>query len=63
MNTVTIETEWKRRMDLVNDPNFVKLCVKYAQKLGISASEWNANRGSLVLYFANEMCTIENKNR
>jgi hypothetical protein len=58
---VTIETEWKRRMDLVESPAFVKLCAKYAKELGVTAKEWNENRAGLVLFFANEMCAKENQ--
>jgi hypothetical protein len=59
---VTIETEWKRRTDLIENPEFVKLCVEYAKKLGVSAKEWNENRAGLLMFFANEMCAKENQN-
>jgi hypothetical protein len=58
---VTIETEWKRRMDLIESPEFIKLCAEYAKKLGVTAKEWNDNRAGLVLFFANEMCAKENQ--
>jgi hypothetical protein len=62
MNTqVTIESEMKRRMDLVNNPDFVKSCVESAKKLGITAQEWNENKAMLCLYFANQICSMENK--
>lgn len=56
-----IKAEYKRRMDLVNDVEFRKSCVELAQKLGITADEWNSNKAGLLLYFANEFCGIENK--
>jgi len=56
-----IKAEYKRRMDLVNDVEFRKSCVELAQKLGITADEWNTNKATLLLYFANEFCGIENK--
>ena len=59
---VTIETEWKRRTDLIENPEFVKLCVEYAKKLGVSAKEWNEHRAGLLMFFANEMCAKENQN-
>ena len=59
---VTIETEWKRRMELVESPAFIELCVNAAKQLGITAKEWNENRAQLVLFFANEMCAKENQN-
>ena len=59
-NTVTVQSEFKRRMDLVNNPDFVKSCVESAKKLGITAKEWNENKAMLCLYFANQICAMEN---
>ena len=61
MKTVTVKTEWKRRMDLIEDINFRNLCVEYAKKLGVTAKEWNENKAGILLYFANEFCAHENK--
>jgi hypothetical protein len=47
-------------MDLVNNPDFVKSCVESAKKLGITAKEWNENKAMLCLYFANQICSMEN---
>lgn len=63
MTTVTIESEMKRRTDLVEDPKFIKSCLEIAQKMGISAKEWNQNMAYIVLFFANEYCGIENNMR
>ncbi len=41
---VTFESEWKRRMDLVENPKFRQIAIEAAKKLGITAEEWNANR-------------------
>ena len=60
---VTIESEWKRRMDLVEDPKFRQIAIEAAKKLGITAEEWNANRAGLLLMFANEICSLENKQK
>jgi hypothetical protein len=59
---VTIESELKRRMDLVENPDFRKSCVEIAKKLGISAKDWNENKGLLLMMWANEVCRIENEN-
>jgi hypothetical protein len=48
-------------MDLVNNPTFVKSCVESAKKLGITAKEWNENKAMLCLYFANQICSMENQ--
>jgi len=60
--TITIESEMKRRTDLFENVEFRKLCINAAKKLGITAKEWNENKAMLCLYFANEMCRIENEN-
>ena len=60
-NTVTVQSEFQRRMDLVNNANFVKACVESAKKLGITAQEWNENKAMLCLYFANQICSMENQ--
>jgi len=59
-NKVTIKSEWKRRMDLIENPNFIALCIESAKKLGISAQEWNENKAGILMYFANEFCGYEN---
>ena len=58
---VTIESELKRRMDLVENPKFREIAIEAAKKLGITAEEWNTNRAGLLLMFANEICSLENK--
>ena len=60
-NKVTIESEMQRRMDLINNPKFVKSCVESAKKLGITAQEWNQNKVGILMFFANEICGMENK--
>ena len=58
---VTIQTEFKRREDLINDLNFRKVCAKHAEKIGITSKEWNDNKISILMFFANEFCGVENK--
>jgi len=60
-STVTIESETKRRTDLVNDENFRIKCSKIAKDIGISAEEWNSNRVVICLMLANQFCEIENR--
>jgi len=60
--TITIQSEFKRRTDLIENPEFRKLAVKAAKELGITAKEWNTNKVALLMFFANEFCAIENKN-
>ena len=61
MRAVTVETEMKRRTDLINDKSFVQDCIEISKELGITAEEWNNNRAMILLFMANEYCSIENK--
>lgn len=58
---VTIENELKRRTDLIENQNFIKLCIELVKKIGISSDEWNNNKSFYLMYFANEYCKLENK--
>tara|TARA_R110000868_G_scaffold121649_1_gene322561 strand:+ start:385 stop:591 length:207 start_codon:yes stop_codon:yes gene_type:complete len=58
--TITIETELKRRMDLVNDFNFRKTCAKHAEAIGVTPKEWNENKAIIIMKFANDFCSFEN---
>jgi hypothetical protein len=58
---ITIQSEIKRRTDLIENEDFRKLCIKAAKELGITAKEWNENKAMLLFFFANQMCGIENK--
>lgn len=56
-----IKAELKRREDLVMDIEFRNIVAKHAEKIGITANEWNNNKMPILLYFANQFCSIENK--
>ena len=56
-----IQQEMQKRLDLVNDENFRIKSIEVAKKLGITADEWNKNKAIILMYFANEFCTIANK--
>ena len=56
-----IQTELKRRTDLVECLQFRKQAVKVAKKLGITAQEWNDNKMGILLMLANEFCKKENE--
>jgi hypothetical protein len=60
-STITIESEWKRRTDLIENSEFVKSCIEVSKKLGVTAKEWNENRAGLLMFFANEFCNKENQ--
>lgn len=56
-----IRAELKRRMDLVNNVEFRKLAAVAAEKLGITAKEWNENKAGILMLMANEAISQENK--
>lgn len=56
-----ISNENDIRTKLVNDPKFLELCIKCLKQMGISAQEWNENKMSIALYFANEFIAKDNK--
>lgn len=60
-NQITIQSEFKRRTDLIENPKFRELAVKAAKELGITEEEWNNNKVALLMFFANQLCSIENK--
>lgn len=58
---ITVKTEMKRRTDLVNDKSFREICAKHAESIGITPKEWNENKAMILLKFANDFCSMENK--
>ena len=59
--TEIIKSELKRRTELVECLEFRKQAVKIAEKLGITANEWNKNKVAILMMLANEFCKIENQ--
>lgn len=57
-----IENEFDLRMKLIEDKKFIQDCIKIAKQVGITAKEWNDNKGMWLLYFANELIGVDNKN-
>ena len=58
---VTIQSELKRRMDLVNDSKFRNVAADFARQMGVTAKEWNENRAAILMLVANKFCAIENE--
>jgi hypothetical protein len=56
-----IETEFERRMKLVEDESFRTKAIEVCKAVGISPSEWNQNKGLICLYIANMVCKLENE--
>lgn len=60
-NNEFFNAEWNRRESLINDLEFRKVAVKIVKKMGITAKEWNENKVVILMYLANEFCSLENK--
>jgi len=50
MTTSTVIS--KRFAELVNDANFIKLCIECSKKVGVSAYEWNTNKAAIIAMYA-----------
>lgn len=48
------KTEIQKRFDLATDPTFIAKCAEIAKKVGITAEEWNKNKATILLLWANE---------
>jgi hypothetical protein len=57
-----IKNEMDLRMSIVNDKEFRLQAVEVAKKLGLTAQEWNENKAMILLFIANEMISMDNKN-
>lgn len=58
---ITIQTELKRRTDLIENPAFIQKAIEVVKMMGISSEEFNNNRMAILMLIANEFCAIENK--
>jgi hypothetical protein len=58
---ITIQTELKRRTDLIENPVFIQKAIEVVKMMGISSEEFNNNRMAILMLIANEFCAIENK--
>lgn len=56
----TVQSEWQRRIDLIENPTFISKCATIAKEMGITAKEWNENKAIILLMFANQYCKLEN---
>lgn len=62
MNTVTLQTEMKKRTDYIESESFRIETAKLCEQMGMTAEEWNKNKIKYLLYFANMCCKFENEN-
>lgn len=48
-----IEEQMRMRLELIQNPTFVKECIGYVQSLDITAEEWNENKAGILMILAN----------
>lgn len=49
----------KRFSQLVNDPDFIKLCIECSKKVGLSAGQWNTNKAAIMTIYALKAIELE----
>lgn len=57
-----IEIETEKRVALAAKPEFIKGAIAIAKKMGINAKEWNENKVSFLMLFANKAIQIAQEN-
>jgi hypothetical protein len=57
-----IEEQMRMRLELIQNPTFVKECISFVQSQGMSAEEWNENMLGILMMFANEVVGYGYKN-
>jgi hypothetical protein len=57
-----IEEQMRMRLDLIQNPQFVKECISFVQSQGMSAEVWNENMLGILMMFANEVVGYGYKN-
>ena len=60
-NQVTIQSELKRREDLIHSVDFRQKCAVAAKELGITKKEWDENKSAILMLMANQYCSLENR--
>jgi hypothetical protein len=58
---MTIASEFQRRAELVENPDFISKMAILAKEIGITAKEWNENKMTILMMFANQYCQLENE--
>ena len=56
-----IKKEMDLRLKLVHNPNFINAFIEIAQKMVVTAKEWNSNKAAILLFMANEAISKDNK--
>ena len=56
-----IDAEFQRRVELIENPEFISKMVVLAKQIGISANEWNENKAAILMMFANQYCQLQNE--
>jgi hypothetical protein len=64
MKNVTIQTEWNRRQELIEQESFRVMAADIAREMGVPADLWNNDsefKVAFLLKIANDYCALENK--
>lgn len=56
---MTAASEFQRRAELVENPEFISKMIILAKEIGITAKEWNENKMTILLMFANQYCQLQ----
>ena len=58
---MTTTSEFQRRAELVQNPDFISKMIILAKEIGITTKEWNENKMTILMMFANQYCQLENE--
>lgn len=59
--TMNASKEIAARFELATDPKFIAHCAKIAEAIGMSAEEWDKNKATVLLLWANEAMSAVGK--
>lgn len=59
--TQFINAEFQRRIDLIESADFRSKMEVLAKEIEISAKEWNENKATILMMFANQYCQLQNE--
>ena len=55
-NSITVQSEMKKRTDLIYDEKFRLAAIEYCKLVGITAKEFNDNKAGILMLLANQVC-------
>ena len=58
---MTTSSEFQRRAELVENPDFISKMLIIAKEIGITSKEWNENKMTILMMFANQYCQLQDE--